>query len=318
MLARPPALTVVLLFAAIGMAGAGTTQLLGPSFLMCALVLGASLISATALNDIADEQIDRVNIPEARGRPLITGNATRGQMLAIGVGAASLAITTGFLINVRVGAVVVVGIALNCAYSLPPVRLSGRGLITSLMLPLGYVAVPYLVGALTAGEAPDSREWILLLAVYVYFIGRIMLKDFRDVVGDRAYGKRTFLVRHGKTVTCAASAAFWIAGTVLAAFVFPLGSLVAVAFGVDLVFALFGLDRLHRADDYVAEQVIIGGIARLGMGMGITLLAQISAEAQGLSVVPHGLLIVGLTAFSVAAFVGSLRDVGRVAEIDPY
>jgi 4-hydroxybenzoate polyprenyltransferase len=43
--------------------------------------------------------------------------------------------------------------------------------------------------------------------------GRILLKDFRDVHGDAMFGKRTFLVRHGRGVTCAVSACCWTAGT---------------------------------------------------------------------------------------------------------
>ena len=38
---------------------------------------------------------------------------------------------------------------------------------------------------------------MLLAGLYVGFIGRILLKDFRDVRGDALFGKRTFLVRHG-------------------------------------------------------------------------------------------------------------------------
>ena len=61
-----------------------------------------------------------------------------------------------------------------------------------------------------ASESPDLA---LLAALYVGFVGRIVLKDFRDVVGDRLFGKRTFLVRHGRRTTCVLSAACWVGGT---------------------------------------------------------------------------------------------------------
>lgn len=49
-------------------------------------------------------------------------------------------------------------------------------------------------------------------ALYLGFIGRILLKDFRDVRGDALFGKRTFLVRHGRRATCAVSAGCLVTG----------------------------------------------------------------------------------------------------------
>ena len=48
---------------------------------------------------------------------------------------------------------------------------------------------------------------------YLGFIGRIVLKDFRDLKGDALFGKRTFLVRHGRGPTLVFSAVFTTAGT---------------------------------------------------------------------------------------------------------
>ena len=70
-----------------------------------------------------------------------------------------------------------------------------------MLLPLGYVAIPYLVGVLTVQPSVDGRQLALLGGLYVAFIGRIMLKDFRDVRGDELFGKRTFLLRHGHVAT---------------------------------------------------------------------------------------------------------------------
>jgi hypothetical protein len=73
--------------------------------------------------------------------------------------------------------VVAAGLLFALAYSLPPIRLSGRGALASLLLPAGFVAVPIILG-LTAGDAPRAgRNAVLLAGLYFGFIGRILLQD---------------------------------------------------------------------------------------------------------------------------------------------
>ena len=50
-------------------------------------------------------------------------------------------------------AVAVGGMLLAAAYSLPPFSLSGRGVVAPLVLPLGLLAVPFVVGVEAAGSA---------------------------------------------------------------------------------------------------------------------------------------------------------------------
>ena len=49
-------------------------------------------VSATALNDLADERIDKVNHPRDAGRPLVEGTATRRDLRILNVHAPN----TGF------------------------------------------------------------------------------------------------------------------------------------------------------------------------------------------------------------------------------
>lgn len=102
---------------------------------------------------------------------------------------------------------------------LRPVRLADRGALAALVLPAGYVAVPYLVGIFAVRGSPRPADLLLLAGLYLGFIGRILVKDFRDVRGDALFGKRTFLVRHGRRRTCQFSACCWLVdtGAILAA-----------------------------------------------------------------------------------------------------
>ena len=43
---------------------------------LATIALASSYVTATTLNDIADEDIDRVNRPRDRGRPLVWGDAS--------------------------------------------------------------------------------------------------------------------------------------------------------------------------------------------------------------------------------------------------
>ena len=172
--------------------------------------------------------------------------------------------------------VIVGGLAFATAYSIPPWRLASRGIVAPLMLPIGYVAVPYLTGVFAVRPSLTGRDLALAAGLYVGLIGRIVLKDFRDVRGDRLFGKRTWLVRHGRVATCRLSAACSIAGTVIVVAIADrsltfaiseLGLLVATL----LLLRAIAHDRGHRRDER-----LISSIANCGRGIILVLLAQLT------------------------------------------
>jgi 4-hydroxybenzoate polyprenyltransferase len=318
MMVRPPVVAVIFLFAAIGVVQGGRGDALHPLFTVIPLILGGWFIHATAVNDLHDEAIDRFNLSNARGRPLVSGDATPRQLRALGRRAAAVALVTAFAVNWRVGAVVTAGLALSTAYSRPPLRLCDRGALASLLLPSGYVAVPFLVGLFSVRPAIGSRELVLLSGLYLTFIGRILLKDFRDVRGDEMFGKRTFLVRHGPTRTCGVSAACWAAGSATMLLLFPWRSLIVVAFAAMLACALHGLRRLVGTEGYVAQQVVIGAIAQAGRGMGIVLLAHLTMVGKGWGSPAQGLVVVVLALLYAGMYAATLAERERVRAIRPF
>ena len=273
---RPPLFLLFLLFAAIGLAQAGNAEQVHPLFTVVALVVAGWFINAGAVNDLADEMIDRVNFPGAGKRPLSSGQATRGQMLALALVSGAVSLGVAFAVNWRVGLVVTAALALSAAYSLPPVRISARGGLASFLLPAGYVAFPYLVGLFTVQASISVEQLILLAGLWVSFIGRILLKDFRDVEGDAMFGKRTFLLRHGRRTTCLVSAACWVAGAASLLLLVPLASPVLAGFVVFVAAALYGLWELAKKTSRFEEWAIVAAIAMIGRGMAVTLLAHYS------------------------------------------
>ena len=113
----------------------------------------------------------------------------------------------------------------------------------------------------------------LLAALYVGFIGRIILKDFRDLRGDALFGKRTFLVRHGRAWTCHVSATCWAAGAGLLLWARPGGSpayvlatLAGTALAMTLLHELAGPRARHRQQDW-----LISALAIVGRGLVLVL-----------------------------------------------
>ncbi len=275
LLARPPVLLLLGLFAAVGLAQAGgTNDILRLSHAI--VVVAGFLVFSVIINDLADERIDRVNLPDDATRPLVTGAGTRSEFPMIGAIAAVVALvaaaTSG---GIRAVAVLAGGLCLSAMYSLRPFRLCERGAIAALVLPAGYVAVPYLIGIFSLRSFVTADDVVVLGGLYLGFIGRILLKDFRDVRGDALFGKRTFLVRHGRRWTCAFSGVAWVAGTValvgVRGLTVPLmaAQVVWVATALCLLRAL-STDRGPRRDE-----ALISAIAIVGRGMLVTLIAHL-------------------------------------------
>jgi 4-hydroxybenzoate polyprenyltransferase len=269
---------MVSMFLLLGGATAGGVGV-GLRFLWAALALASSYVSATALNDLADERIDKINHPLAAGRPLVEGTATRRDLWTLHVGAGALAVAAAAPLGERGVVLVAVSLAVSHAYSMRPARLSYRTAWAPMVLGGGYVVVPFFLGLVAAGGSLGQVPVQLLLGLYCLFVARIVLKDFRDRAGDARYGKPTLLLRHGKTTTCAVSLLALLAadGLLAAAVSTPLIAIMQ-AFLAGIGWMLW---RLWREDDARAEQVAIGIGARLGNGLLLSLLAWSILDARG-------------------------------------
>lgn len=298
LLTRPPVALLLSLFAATGAAHAGAGQ--DPLLLARTLVVViAYLLFSVAVNDLADQEIDRVNLPGAGSRPLATGLCGTRDMVVVAAVAAATALAGSIHLGHAAVAVTAAGMALSGAYSLRPVRIADRGAVASLLLPAGYVAVPYLLGICAVRAPRAGTDLALLAGLYVGFIGRILLKDFRDVRGDRLFGKRTFLVRHGRRRTCALSAVCWVAGAVALAGVRDLTADVAVAYAASVVAALALLRALAVDGGARRDESIISAVAIVGRGAIVTVVAHLAAVDAGWSAAATRLLLASLVVLTL-------------------
>ena len=281
---------------------------LGRDLVLATIALAASYVTATTLNDLADVEIDRVNRPMDRGRPLVAGDADaaalwRTHRLATGVAAAAA-------VPLGPPGIAIVGssLLLSYAYSGAPFRISRRWSLAPLVLAAAYVVVPYALGVHLAGGTWDVHDAPLVGGLFVLFLARIVLKDFRDRLGDEAFGKRTLLSRIGKEATCRCSiAGAIVGGAMLIAAVEP-SPLAAGAFIVALAGVVWQLDTLRRTDDAVLEQVAIGLAARAGNGLLCGVLAWLILVHAGASPTEATTLVWVLTAMFARAVIPPALD----------
>ena len=154
---------------------------------------------------------------------------------------------------------------------------------------------------------PGPRDALFAGALFALFMARIVLKDFRDLPGDRMFGRRTFLIRRGKRVTCLVSAAALVLGTFLLVLALRPPPLLDAVLLVYSVAVGFQLHRLARIADPRGEQVAIGLAARMGNGGLVTVLAWLLLRAQAADSLDTALLV-GLL---LAAFGGSFLVLAR-------
>jgi 4-hydroxybenzoate polyprenyltransferase len=252
------------------------------------------------VNDLADARIDAVNLPGDARRVLAGGRVHRGQLRV----AAAVALLATAAAAASMGAVSLLvaatGVVVATAYSVGPVRLAERGAVASLTLPALYVAVPYLLGLLAARGEVRARDLPFLGALYVGFIGRILLKDFRDIRGDTLFGKRTFLVRHGRVVTCRVSAACWVLASVLALLLSPHRTPTTVAGTLLATLAALHLLRVLAADPgHRREEWVVSALAIVGRGTVAVLLVPLAAAAAGGAPVQADLVAAGVVVLAL-------------------
>jgi 4-hydroxybenzoate polyprenyltransferase len=298
LLARPAVVVLLGLFAAVGAAQAGLPN---NSIVLAKalLVVVAFLLCAVVVNDLSDEAIDRINLPADARRPLVSGACTRSEFVVIGATAGTLALLASLLLHWPAVIVVAAGLALILAYSLRPIRVADRGAMASLLLPAGYVGVPYLVGIFSVRGRVIAGDLLLLAGLYVGFIGRILLKDFRDVRGDALFGKRTFLVRYGRRATCVFSAACWMAGSVAVAGAHQSDRTLAAFWGGLVAIALVLLRALAVDRGVRRDERLISAIAIVGRGMLVTLFAHLSMTSAGWTAAARHAVLAALAAIVV-------------------
>ncbi len=232
--------------------------------ILAILALAFWYLNGTCINDLADEKIDKINLKNAPSRPLVNKKTSRKTLWLMAMAGGVLSLACAAVISVPAFILICGALVLNWIYSMPPLHISHRGALASLLLPMGYVTLPFLLGLFSVSGKLDNFSTVLLIGAYTTFIGRIALKDLRDVEGDRKYGKRTFIVRHGKLKTLYFSSVFWVAGSAVVMGLFAGSSLpLVLILAMHLLAVIYAISRMNKTEDRDTQQVILGAIGQI-------------------------------------------------------
>ncbi|MEI7645791.1 MAG: (bacterio)chlorophyll synthase [Chloroflexales bacterium] len=165
----------------------------GLAALMCGpLATGFS----QSINDYFDRDLDAINDPS---RPIPSGlislGAARANWIGLGLGTAAISL---FLMrySVWIPALVLVGMILAVAYSMPPIKLKQSFWLGPPAVGLGYVCVTWVIGHMIF--APLTWPSVTLALIdSAMAAGLLFLNDIKSVEGDRQLGLKSLTVALG-------------------------------------------------------------------------------------------------------------------------
>jgi chlorophyll synthase len=302
---------MIVLFMLLGAAWHRGLTAIDASVLLMIFALASSYVSATSANDIADREIDEINHPGDKGRPLVTGAARTADLWVLFGVSSVLAVALGLAAGPGAAGIMLLSVVIGALYSLPPARLSYRTFLAPLTLAVAYVGIPYWAGVVVVGESLRTSDVPLMTALYLLFAGRIILKDFRDREGDAAFGKPTFLLKYGKKTTCLASLFALCAGDALLVASLADSRWLAALLQLYIVSIAIMLYRLYRSGSRKDEQLSIGVGAKMGNGLLVTLLGALILSNQDADWITQFIFGLALTAIYMLNFIDFLRHPER-------
>lgn len=240
--------------------------------LLAFFVVVAATIHANSINDYSDRDIDSINLQNAADRPLVTKDISNKGFWMIHFTSVILVLFFSFFYGM--GAVILTMglLIIDYLYSLKPMRVADRPILSPLLLSAAYVFYSFSIGywsVSTRGEYP----WMLAWGLFLGFVARLLLKDFRDVKGDKQYGKITFLLRYGTKATCLVSGIFWFLAVLVMGQVTSFSPGVFFPLILGFVQVLILLQALSKNQHRNDQETIIAFIAKSANFTIITVLA---------------------------------------------
>ena len=302
---------MIILFMLLGAAWHSGLTSIDASVLLVILALASGYVSATSVNDISDRNIDEINHPGDRGRPLVTGAARTADLWVLFGVSSALAVALALAAGPAAAGIMLLSVVIGALYSLPPAKLSYRTFLAPLTLAVAYVGIPYWAGVVVVGGSLGISDLPLITALYLLFAARIILKDFRDREGDAAFGKPTFLLKYGKSATCLVSLLTLCAGDALLVVSLADSWWLAALLQTYVVSSVVMLYRLYRVSGRKDEQLSIGVGAKMGNGLLLTLLGALILANQGADWIIQVIFGLALTALYMLNFIDFLRHPER-------
>lgn len=172
----------------------------------CYILIVALYAIAAAYNNLNDIAVDQAN--HRADNPLSTGALAPYQVRwFIGVQVVVLVALQFWLTQPGTIVLCMIYGLLLLLYSHKQLNVQARGLIAHILLAVCYGSLPVLIAATQQG-LNTSTLWLAGFQITL-LLPSLLAKDYKDLKGDRHYGKQTPLVRYG------AKAVFKIAGSLV-------------------------------------------------------------------------------------------------------
>ncbi len=194
-LGRPWNAVTVSLFALIGSLSSG----IGISTLHLVILLLLPMLNymaSTAVNNYYGVDSDKINMPFAAH---IEGRVTQNNILKFFITIYTVSLIISFFMGMSVFIMNIVFCAWGFLYSGPPTKFDRKNIFGTFWLGFGTVFIPALFGVVVATNTLQHSltlfQFLITFSVLLSFI--IIVKDFKDITGDKKSGKKTFAIAVG-------------------------------------------------------------------------------------------------------------------------
>ena len=239
--------------------------------------------SICIINDITDAETDRRSADPFRyNRPIASGAVSKDVASYVAFVLALIAILLSHVISSHYIIAVTFLVIWGVLYSLPPIRMSGRPIVSQLFWVVLWIA--YIFAVITAVGGGNIASIMLYFAgvVFFYALAETLAKDIRDYENDKETGKNTTPTRIGIRASLVLSIFFSVIGCVfffllvlphnyiiagVLLFVLALWNLKAVKLAREILFSenkeqrFTSAKRLHRG--YIYTFALINALAIL-------------------------------------------------------
>ena len=154
-------------------------------------------MAATALNDVYDIKIDLINMPY---RPL-QKNIISTKIAKLFICTLYLiALISSLLISFQYFIIILLMVIVSIMYSAPPTSFKNRSVLGNLFLAIDTVLITLISGfvLVNAGFSFSTNFLYMSFLLTFSFFLISLSKDFKDIRGDRAFGKLTAVISYGK------------------------------------------------------------------------------------------------------------------------
>ena len=249
-------------------AGPGTDlsgwSLLAGVILTGPLVCGASQI----VNDWYDRDVDALNEPD---RPIPSGRVPGTTAFWFAVVWTAIAQTWAILLGPWVAAATGLGLALEWAYSAPPLRLKMNGWWGNSAVAISYEGLAWITGAaiVIGGDLPAQPILLIALLYSIGAHGIMTLNDFKSVEGDLTMGIRSLPAQLGPTRAARVACLFMLLPQLIVILLLVRWGLMPFALAVSLVVVaqLLAMRKLLRDPKQFAPWYNATGVSLYVLGM---------------------------------------------------